>query len=182
MAHHLTREARDALVAAQREAVRLRHPEITPEDLLLGLAAAADGPVVSIFSELGISRARLRQTLLDLIDTTVVPGSTAGGVRASAAPLATGGAGAAPTGYDPVARAIIGRSAHEAVRSRQVNVGPQHLLAAIGHEAATIAAQVLSQFGAGLPELRAASAGVRTPLRHRVRWHWRRLRPRISGP
>jgi ATP-dependent Clp protease ATP-binding subunit ClpA len=60
-----TAEAREAVVFAQEEAARLRHPWLGTEHLLLGLLRRTDTPASRVLSSLGVTAASAEQALLD---------------------------------------------------------------------------------------------------------------------
>jgi ATP-dependent Clp protease ATP-binding subunit ClpA len=60
-----TAEAREAVVFAQEEAARLRHPWLGTEHLLLGLLRRTDTPASRVLSSLGVTAASAEQVLLE---------------------------------------------------------------------------------------------------------------------
>ena len=60
-----TAEAREALVLAQEEAARLRHPWLGTEHLLLGLLRRTDTRASLVLSSLGVTAASVERELVD---------------------------------------------------------------------------------------------------------------------
>jgi ATP-dependent Clp protease ATP-binding subunit ClpA len=60
-----TAEAREAVVFAQEEAARLRHPWLGTEHLLLGLLRRTDTPASRVLSGLGVTAASVEGALLE---------------------------------------------------------------------------------------------------------------------
>jgi ATP-dependent Clp protease ATP-binding subunit ClpC len=60
-----TAEAREAVVFAQEEAARLRHPWLGTEHLLLGLLRRTDTPASRVLSSLGVTAASAERALLE---------------------------------------------------------------------------------------------------------------------
>jgi ATP-dependent Clp protease ATP-binding subunit ClpA len=60
-----TAEAREAVVFAQEEAARLRHPWLGTEHLLLGLLRRTDTPASRVLSSLGVMAASAERALLE---------------------------------------------------------------------------------------------------------------------
>ena len=159
MSFVVTGRVRRVFARADAEARAHGHPYLAPEHILLSLAGRPDPQIATVLFNLGISGTRLRQTVSDLIGA---------------------GDGPAPDGpltWTPEALDVVTEARSEVRRLGHRFVAPQHLLLGLVHEPATVAGQVLAQFGAGLAEVRREVASLPVPLRQRIPWRWRTFRP-----
>ena len=79
MFERITDHARKAMADARQHALRLRHPAIAPEHLLLGLLAQGNTDADQLLQQVGVDRESLRLAL----QTTLVPGDTAPAANAA---------------------------------------------------------------------------------------------------
>jgi ATP-dependent Clp protease ATP-binding subunit ClpA len=130
-----TDRSRRVVVAAQEEARRLRHNYIGTEHLLLGLLAEHDGIAARALTALGVTEASAR----DAISKWVPPGNTEL-------------SGHIP--FTPRAKKVLELALREALALNHNYIGTEHIALGLLREGEGVAAQVLTEFGVGLPQLR----------------------------
>jgi len=119
----VTAEARRAVRAAQIAALALRHAEVDPAHLLLGLLADGDGAASRALSSIGVEFDRAR----DAVARLELPKAWLNGPGLSAS-----AAGQVPISA-PARRALEG-SLREAARLGHGHLGPEHLLLSLLRE------------------------------------------------
>jgi ATP-dependent Clp protease ATP-binding subunit ClpB len=142
-----TTRARQALVLARDEATRRSHQAITPQHVLLGLLAEADGLIHPLLDRLGVDPVALRNRATDALDTL---------------PRVHGGAEA---GLDRDGAAILDAADAERSRMKDDYVSVEHILLALA-ASTTPAGEALRAMGADRDAMLAALADLRGP--HRV--------------
>lgn len=135
----LTKEARQVMHLAEREARQMRHNYVGTEHVLLGLVREGTGPAAQVLSQLGIDLLRVRTEVLKAV--------------ANIPPTQPEGRLALTAWADDVLR----RASAEAQADGK-QAGPEHLLLGLLRQQEGVAAQVL--LGLGL-----TAAGVRGQLR-----------------
>lgn len=131
-----TERARKVLWFAKEEAIRLRHPYVGTEHLLLGILKMSDSIASLILANLGADFESIRRH----IETVVPPGINP--VPHTDLPL------------DPDARRALNYAIDEAKKMGHNYIGTEHLLLGILRERRGIAARVLSDFGITLEDAR----------------------------
>ncbi len=130
-----TKEARQTLVFAKEEALRLRHRAISPEHLLLGLLRVNDILIENIFESLHLNTTRVTQAIEFVIG------------RGNKVHLSDPALNAA-------ARYVIANAEVEAARAASDLIGIEHLLLGILGEENGAAASVLASFNMSLESVR----------------------------
>jgi ATP-dependent Clp protease ATP-binding subunit ClpC len=130
-----TKEARQTLVFAKEEALRLRHRAISPEHLLLGLLRVNDILIENIFESLHLNTTRVTQAIEFVIG------------RGNKVHLSDPALNAA-------ARYVIANAEVEAARAASDLIGIEHLLLGILGEENGAAAGVLASFNMSLEAVR----------------------------
>jgi hypothetical protein len=132
-----TERSKTVLHLAEQEAIRLKHPLITADHLLLGLLLEGEGIAAHVLIDRGVQPAALREAILE---------------RLGASPLAHPNQ---PLGLSDEAKRTIERSVAEANRMRHHYLGTEHLLLGLCADPESPVAQLLSSHHAGdLPALR----------------------------
>ena len=131
-----TSPARDAVVAAFREARRDGHRHWTPGHLLLGLAAHDQGTAARALQRLGISQEQVRRQAGQITARDRQQG------------------GPAPQARPP--RALIQAVLAEAAAHCDDRIGTGHLLLALFHSDDQSAAQAITGLGTGESQVRSA--------------------------
>jgi ATP-dependent Clp protease ATP-binding subunit ClpC len=108
-----TSRARQVVVSAQEEAVRLGHRHVGAEHLLIGLLDSSQGLAASALAELGMTREKASE------EAERINGS--GGVQSSPGQIA----------FTEEARAVLEASRHEAIRAGSDVVDSEHVLLAL---------------------------------------------------
>jgi ATP-dependent Clp protease ATP-binding subunit ClpA len=124
-----------AIVLALEEARMLNHTYVGTEHLLLGLIHEGDGVAAKALESLGISLEAVRQRVLEII-----------GVGEQA-----------PSGhipFTPRAKNVLDLSRREALQLGHNYIGTEHILLGLMREGDGVAAQVLTEFGADLNQIR----------------------------
>jgi ATP-dependent Clp protease ATP-binding subunit ClpC len=129
MFERFTDQARRAVVLAQEEAVRLNHPQISTEHLLLGLLREPASLATEVLVSLGVSLEEVRVGVEERIG------------RGQTTPH-----GNMP--FTPGAKKALELSLLEAKQLRYHDVGTEHLLLGLLREGKGVAAQVLVGLGA----------------------------------
>jgi ATP-dependent Clp protease ATP-binding subunit ClpA len=163
MFNRFTRDARDVVVRAQREAADLGHDYLGTEHLLLGIAAGGGLPA-SLGLEHGTLQAAVRDASQGLdasalaaigIDLDAVRRS----VEQSFGPGALSGRRGRRAGHVPMcpkAKRALERSLREALALSDRHIGPEHILLGIAGDGDSGAARALARCGSTPEALRAA--------------------------
>jgi len=120
--------ARQALAFAREEALRLDHPYIGTEHLLLGLLRGTDDLAARVLKGLGVDLEVVRRAVEAIIGRGNHPGPT-------------------EIEYMPRARKVLALAATEAQKLRYEYIGTEHLLGALVLEGEGIAAGILNTLG-----------------------------------
>lgn len=139
---------RDALLGARREAVRLRHPYVLPDHLLLGLLRLDEQRVRRIWATLGVKPATLA-------------GTQEGALRPGAERHAIDDPNALP--FTSRGRWVVERMVREAVAAGQLVVQPEHLLLAIVLEERGMAGQICRDAGITAERVRTVALELAPP-------------------
>jgi ATP-dependent Clp protease ATP-binding subunit ClpA len=70
MFERFTAAAREVVVEAREEAIRLRHPYVGTEHILLALLTHGDGPAAAVLRDAGIDAARIRADVERVVGST----------------------------------------------------------------------------------------------------------------
>jgi ATP-dependent Clp protease ATP-binding subunit ClpA len=135
MFERFTNRARNAVKLAQEEARRLDHDYIGTEHLLLGLLGEPEGLGAKALVALGVSLEAVRAE----VERTVGRGQ------------------GAPKGHIPFTRGakkVLERSLREALKLRHNYIGTEHIALGLVGEGDGVAARILVESGADLPQLR----------------------------
>lgn len=132
-----TKRARRVLVLAQEEAIRLNHPYIGTEHLLLGLAREESGLALQALHALGVEPGRL----IRAIERAVGRGERLLSPRPKPA-------------LSPSAKRAIELAVDEARLMERAYIGTEHLLLGVLREGESIAVRVLSALGIDLDPTR----------------------------
>jgi ATP-dependent Clp protease ATP-binding subunit ClpA len=142
-----TEPARQVLVRAQDEARALRHAEIAPEHVLLGLLREEDGIAASVLGS-------LRLTLVDLRER--VRGAEAGVVPEGQLP------------HSPEAKKVLELALREALSLGHNYIGTEHILLGLVRENEGVVARILLDLGADADKIRNEIIGhLSSPRRRR---------------
>lgn len=131
-----TERARKVLWFAKEEAIRLRHPYVGTEHILLGILKMSDSIASLILSNLGVDFETVRKH----IENVVPPGMNP--VPHTELPL------------DPDARRSLNYAIDEAKKMGHNYIGTEHLLLGILRERRGVGSRVLSDFGVTLEDAR----------------------------
>ena len=123
-----TPELRQVALLAMVEAGRLRHGDVRPEHLLLGMIRKGDGMAVRLLKQCDIDLQSLKEC-----------------VEALARLVETRGRGTYRA--DPATMKVLEAAIQCAVQLRQSRVGPEHLLLGLLKRGGSIAATCLRQSG-----------------------------------
>ena len=137
MFERFTDRARRVVVLAQEEARLLSHNYIGTEHILLGLISEGDGVAAKVLEQLGISAEEVRAKVESII----------------------GQGGASPTGhipFTPRAKKVLELSLREALQLGHNYIGTEHILLGLIREGEGVGAQVLTNLGADLSNVRRA--------------------------
>ena len=138
-----TEKAQEAVMTAQNLATELRHSEITPEHLLVGLVDQESGVVPSVLRKMTLDPMKIATEAHALLESQ---------------PKAYGG----DTRFSPRVQLIFDSAQAEATRLKDDYVSTEHLLIAIATEAGrSPAAQLLKKHGVSNDTLLAALTQVR---------------------
>jgi hypothetical protein len=135
MFERFTARARSVVKQAQEEARRLEHDHIGTEHLMLGLFLEPEGVGAKALVGFGLSLDQARADVERIIGR---------------------GKGARPghIPFTPRSKKILELSLREALKLRHNYIGTEHILLGLIRERDGVAAQILVQFGANLPEVR----------------------------
>ena len=117
------------VVNAQQAAVNLNHGQIDTEHELLGLLADPDGIPSRVLNSHGVTAARVRERVIDLVGRGEAPVQ-----------------GQIP--FTPAAKKVLEMSLREALNHRTRTVTPEHLLIALVGVSEGVAVQILLDLGA----------------------------------
>lgn len=131
--------ARQAMAQARQHALRLRHPAIAPEHLLLGLLAQGHTDADVVMSRAGVDRESLRLALQTALPQGQEP---------------TEGRSQLP--FTPEAKRVLEAMMGEALARSDRHLGSVHLLLGLAAVPESMPAQILAKLGADLPTLRRA--------------------------
>ncbi len=132
--NRFTERAQKVLTLAHEEAVRLGHPGVGTEHILLGLVKEGDGIAAKALLSLGLSAEKIQREVEKIIGHG--PGNTTG------------------TTYTPRAKKVIELSMDEARKLGHNYIGTEHILLGLIREGEGIAARVLSNLGVSLSKAR----------------------------
>jgi ATP-dependent Clp protease ATP-binding subunit ClpC len=124
MFDRFTPEARQIIVLARDEAVKLRHDHIGTEHMLLGLMRGDPETSGRVLESLGVTPARVRSDVVRLVGE--------GDSRAS---------GQMP--FTPRAKAALEVALHESMTERDQHIESKHLLLGIAGEGQGVGARIL---------------------------------------
>ena len=136
--YNFTERVRKALALAREQAVSLHHEYVGPEHMLLGLIEEGGGVAATVFTDLAVDPARVRQRLLEYVK--------AGGETQRTGP---------DLPYTSRAKKALELAMSEARELSHSYVGTEHLLLGILREGMNVAAQVLIEAGVTLDRARA---------------------------
>jgi ATP-dependent Clp protease ATP-binding subunit ClpA len=176
MFERFTDEAREAVVAAQREASALNHGHIGTEHLLLGLLADGDGRAARVLHEFSVDRAWARGEVERIVgrgepdldaDALATLGIDLDAVRERVE--RTFGAGALSRRrcrgglltrghlpFTPRAKKVLELSLREAIAMADDHIGSEHVLLGLTREGDGVAARILGSHGVDCDRVRAA--------------------------
>ena len=132
--NRFTERAQKVLTLAHEEAVRLGHPGVGTEHILLGLVKEGEGIAAKALLSLGLSTEKIQREVEKIIGQG--PGNTTG------------------TTYTPRAKKVIELSMDEARKLGHNYIGTEHILLGLIREGEGIAARVLSNLGVSLSKAR----------------------------
>ena len=136
MFERFTERARRVVVHAQEEARELRHNYIGTEHLLLGLMREPESVAARALRELDISQDAAREQVVEIVG------------RGKQAP-----SGHIP--FTPRAKKVLELSLREALQLGHDYIGTEHILLGLIREGEGVAAQVLTNLGGELSQVRA---------------------------
>lgn len=139
MFDRFTDHVRQAMSQARQHALRLQHPAIAPEHMLLGLLSLQGTDADQVLQQAGVDRESLRLAL-----QTALPAGD--GQLAANASLP----------FTAEAKRVLETMMHEATALGHGHLGSVHLLLALAGVADGMPAQILGKLGADLQHLRAA--------------------------
>ena len=134
MFNRFTERAQKVLTLAHEEAVRLGHPGVGTEHILLGLVREGEGIAAKALVSLGLSSEKVQREVEKIIGRG--PGNTTG------------------TTYTPRAKKVIELSMDEARKLGHNYIGTEHILLGLIREGEGIAARVLTNLGVSLGKAR----------------------------
>ncbi|MFZ5634564.1 MAG: ATP-dependent Clp protease ATP-binding subunit [Bacillota bacterium] len=137
MFNRFTERAQKVLFLAQEEAMRLGHPYVGTEHILLGLIREGQGVAAKILAGLGVEAENVR----NLVEQMVGRGQEVSGNELT---------------LTPRGKKILELAVEEARRMGHNYVGTEHLLLGLIKEGEGVAAQVLKGMGADLDRVRQA--------------------------
>ncbi|MHB8157361.1 MAG: ATP-dependent Clp protease ATP-binding subunit [Desulfocucumaceae bacterium] len=136
MFNRFTERARQVLILAQEEALRLNHPYVGTEHILLGLIKEGQGVAARALDSIGIEADKVRS----VVEQAVGKGQ--------------GGPGGQEITFTPRGKRILELSVEEARRMGHNYVGTEHFLLGLIKEGEGVAAQVLKGMGGDLDRVR----------------------------
>ncbi|MHB1629303.1 MAG: ATP-dependent Clp protease ATP-binding subunit [Bacilli bacterium] len=132
--NRFTERAQKVLTLAHEEAVRLGHPGVGTEHILLGLVREGEGIAAKALISLGLTSDKIQREVEKIIGRG--PGNATG------------------TTYTPRAKKVIELSMDEARKLNHNYIGTEHILLGLIREGEGIAARVLSNLGVNLTKAR----------------------------
>ncbi len=132
--NRFTERAQKVLTLAHEEAVRLGHPGVGTEHILLGLVKEGEGIAAKALLSLGVTGEKIQREVEKIIGRG--PGNTTG------------------TTYTPRAKKVIELSMDEARKLGHNYIGTEHILLGLIREGEGIAARVLGNLGINLSKAR----------------------------
>ncbi|PWI58595.1 ATP-dependent Clp protease ATP-binding subunit [Sulfoacidibacillus thermotolerans] len=132
--NRFTERAQKVLTLAHEEAVRLGHPGVGTEHILLGLVKEGEGIAAKALLSLGVTGDKIQREVEKIIGRG--PGNTTG------------------TTYTPRAKKVIELSMDEARKLGHNYIGTEHILLGLIREGEGIAARVLGNLGINLSKAR----------------------------
>jgi hypothetical protein len=135
MFERFTNRARSVVKLAQEEARRLDHNYIGTEHVLLGMLREPDGIGARALAALGVSLAGVRADVERIIGTG--KGAPAGHIP-----------------FTPRAKKVLELSLREALKLHHNYIGTEHIVLGLVREGKGVAAKILVESGADLPEVR----------------------------
>jgi len=132
--NRFSERAQKVLTLAHEEAVRLGHPGVGTEHILLGLVREGEGIAAKALFSLGLSPDKVQSEVEKVIGRG--PGNTTG------------------TTYTPRAKKVIELSMDEARKLNHNYIGTEHILLGLIREGEGVAARVLSNLGVSLNKAR----------------------------
>ena len=138
MFNRFTERAQKVLLLAQEEAMRLGHPYVGTEHILLGLIREGQGVAAKALADMGVEA----ETVRAMIEQAVGKGK--------------GGQNSGEMTLTPRGKRVLELSVEEARRMGHNYVGTEHLLLGLIREGEGLAAQVLNGIGADLGKVRQA--------------------------
>ncbi|MDD2421922.1 MAG: Clp protease N-terminal domain-containing protein, partial [Heliobacteriaceae bacterium] len=134
MLGRFTERAQKVLILGKEEAVRLKHPAVGTEHLLLGLIREGEGIAAKALLSLQIDLAQVRQEVINLLgEGETVP---------------------AEIGLTPRAKRVLELANDEGRRQGVNYVGTEHILLGLIREGEGVAARVLADLGLSLEKVR----------------------------
>ena len=137
MFERFTEETREVVRRAQREALAMGHGAVGTEHLVLALTGVDGGIVAEVFTELGITSGVRRE-----VRKRLGPGHQ----------RAEGG----HVPFSPLAKRALELSLREALSCGQQQIGPEHLLLAVGRPGLGGGSEILCALGADFGRIEAA--------------------------
>jgi hypothetical protein len=135
MFERFTNRARNVVKLAQEEARRLEHDHIGTEHVLLGLLGESEGIGAKALVALGMSLEAVRAD----VERTIGRGK---------------GAPAGHIPFAPRAKKVLELSLREALKLHHNYIGTEHIVLGLVREGEGVAAKILVESGADLPEVR----------------------------
>ncbi|MCY0869317.1 MAG: AAA family ATPase, partial [Firmicutes bacterium] len=132
--NRFTERAQKVLTLAHEEAVRLGHPGVGTEHILLGLVREGEGIAAKALVSLGLSSEKVQKEVEKIIGR--------------------GNGDGAGTTYTPRAKKVIELSMDEARKLGHNYIGTEHILLGLIREGEGIAARVLANLGVNLNKAR----------------------------
>ncbi|MCY0876016.1 MAG: ATP-dependent Clp protease ATP-binding subunit [Firmicutes bacterium] len=132
--NRFSERAQKVLTLAHEEAVRLGHPGVGTEHILLGLVREGEGIAAKALFSLGLSAEKVQTEVEKVIGRG--PGNATG------------------TTYTPRAKKVIELSMDEARKLNHNYIGTEHILLGLIREGEGVAARVLSNLGVSLSKAR----------------------------
>jgi ATP-dependent Clp protease ATP-binding subunit ClpA len=185
MFERFTTEGRAVVVLAREEARRLRHGYVGTEHLLLGLLDEGSGVAYTVLTGAGVDRQWVRADVERIVGTDRLDDGDAEALQAIGIDLPTvrakieeifgpgaldppcppprrgllrrrrGETGGGWLPFTPRAKKVLELALREAVRLRHNYLGPEHILLGLIREGEGLAAQILTEAGVTLDDLRA---------------------------
>ncbi len=132
--NRFTERAQKVLTLAHEEAVRLGHPGVGTEHILLGLVREGEGIAAKALFSLGLTGEKIQSEVEKIIGR--------------------GNGGPAATTYTPRAKKVIELSMDEARKLGHNYIGTEHILLGLIREGEGVAARVLGNLGVSLNKAR----------------------------